>query len=224
MIVRLQVVVQHVVAVERLLGLLAERRDSLVHLIDDAILGARLTSHKGRQRDETLRAVLTHQRSQLLDTLNGGHGLSVLEQILISNMHEDNWRLDRIVHLERVSQVFDGSATNELNITELLDRIELELLILRVLLLLSVIAAQLVSMCLIENRVALQVLVQVLELYGSDEIADDEEIAMETQRKLDAVRLVVIAVQLDMFHSERSELVIVLVDLIVVLGEDPVGR
>jgi len=119
------VVVQHVVAVERLLGLLAERRDSLVHLIDDAILGARLTSHEGRQRDEALRAVLTHQRSQLFDTLNGGHRLSVFEQIFISNVHEDNGRLDGIVHLERVSQVLDGSATNELNITELLDRIEL---------------------------------------------------------------------------------------------------
>lgn len=140
-VVGVKVVVEHVVAVERVLGLLAEVLDALVHLADHAVLGARLASHQCRQGDEALRAVLTHQCGQFLDTLNGGHRLSVLEQILVANVHVDHWRLDRVVHLERVSQVLNRTTTDELDRAELLHRVELELLVLVVLLLLVLLTA-----------------------------------------------------------------------------------
>ena len=65
-VVGVEVVVEHVEAVERLFGLLAEVLDALVHLADHAVLGARLATHQRRQGDEALRAVLTHQRGQFL--------------------------------------------------------------------------------------------------------------------------------------------------------------
>lgn len=65
-IVRVELVVEHVEAVEGLFGLLAEVLDALVHLADHAVLGARLAAHQCRQGDEALRAVLTHQCGQFL--------------------------------------------------------------------------------------------------------------------------------------------------------------
>lgn len=65
-VVGVEVVVEHVEAVERLFGLLAEVLDALVNLADHAVLGARLTAHQRRQGDEALRAVLTHQCGQFL--------------------------------------------------------------------------------------------------------------------------------------------------------------
>lgn len=65
-VVGLEVVVEHVVAVERVFCLLAEARHALVHLADHAVLRARLTFHQGRESHETLRTVLAHQRAQFL--------------------------------------------------------------------------------------------------------------------------------------------------------------
>lgn len=179
-IVGVEVVVEHVEAVERLFGLLAEVLDALVHLADHAVLGARLAAHQRRQGDEALRAVLTHQRGQFLDTFNGGHRLSVLEQVLVADVHENDGRLDRVVHLERVSHVLDGATTDELDRAELLGRVEFELLVLVLLLLLVLLTLSLlVGLRLVQHRCVLQVLVQVLELDRADQVADDQEIAVQ---------------------------------------------
>ena len=72
-VVRLEVVVEHVVEVGLLAGLLAEVDDALVDLVADRVLGSRHASHQSREDDEALRTVLLDQVGELLDALDSGH-------------------------------------------------------------------------------------------------------------------------------------------------------
>ena len=84
------------------------------------------------------------------------------------------------MHLQRVLQVVDGAATNELDRPELFGGVEAQLLLLR----LSIAAAHLL---VVGHVRALQVPVQGLELGQTNEVTDDQQVTGQLQRQLDAL-------------------------------------
>ena len=121
-ILGLEQAVEHVVGADGVLGLLAVGGDALVDLVGEGVLGARHALDERRDDDEGARQVLAHESGELLDALDGGERGARLEQVLVAHVQHDHRGLDRVVHLERVAQVVDGVAAQELDRLELLRR------------------------------------------------------------------------------------------------------
>ena len=234
MIVGLEVIVEHVEAVERLLGLLAEGGDALVDLVDHAIFSARHASHERGQHAEALRAEFFDERGELFDAFHRGARVARLEDVLVAHVHEHHLSLDRVMHLERAAQVVDAAAANELDRLELLGWIELELLHGLILMLILVLRLMrrllhLILTGVIGHGVGLKVAIQGLELRDAHYVSDNEKIALQAQRELESytrhprhggVLVFVGIVQADHLDAERVQRL--LVDALL-RGKDPEG-
>ena len=183
-VVGLEVAVHHVVQVERVLGLLAELHNAFIDLARVCVFGAGHASHERGHDSESLWTVLLDQCGELLDSLNSGRRVAGLEQIIVTHMQQRNLSLDGVVHFQRASQVVNADTSNKLDSSELLGRVEAELLRLWLILTVIVVAIVLLSRGLIEagiiwHKAALQIAVQRFELGEAHNIANDEEIALQ---------------------------------------------
>ncbi len=95
-----------------------------------------------------------------------------LEQVFVTNVQQNALGLDRVVHFERVSQVVNGTTANELDGLELFGRVEVQVLLLRVLVVLVAVVVRLVLVVagLVGHHIVFQVAVQWSQLVGTDDV------------------------------------------------------